>query len=163
MKSHIIQIRPLKANDIEECVRLYSETIHTINAKDYSQVQLDAWAPPAISHEDPRWQTLLKHISYVAQINDVIVGFSDLTQEGYLDRLFVHKNYQGKGIATLLVKQLEKEALVIKLKEIQTEASITAKPFFEHMGYHVQKAQQKDVRGVILSNFVMKKNISGSS
>lgn len=160
MKTHVIQIRPIKASDIEECVRLYHETIHTINAKDYSQAQLDAWAPSVISHEDPRWLTLLKHISYVAQINDEIAGFADLTQEGYLDRLFVHKNYQGLGVAKLLVNQLEKEAISIKLKEIYTEASITAKPFFEHMGYQVQKAQQKEIRGVVLANFVMKKNLS---
>lgn len=31
----------------------------------------------------------------VAKFNDKVVSFSDLTHNGYLDRLYVHKDYQG--------------------------------------------------------------------
>ena len=58
--------------------------------------------------------------------NEVIVGFGDIDKTGYLDHLFVHADYQGKGIATAVCNQLEQAVQ----GDITTQASITAKPFF---------------------------------
>lgn len=40
-----IRLRKLKETDILECIILFQNTIHAVNAKDYSPIQLDAWAP----------------------------------------------------------------------------------------------------------------------
>ena len=71
---------------------------------------------------------------------------------GYLDLLFVHKDYQKQGISTALCNELEKGFSVIN-----TFASITAKPFFENRGYSVVKAQEIERFGVKLKNFEMQK------
>lgn len=83
---------------------------------------------------------------------DVIVGFGDIDNTGYLDRLFVHKDYQGQGIATALCNKLE-----CSFDIITTHASITAKPFFESRGYKVIKEQQVERQGTFLTNYVMEK------
>lgn len=107
-----MEVIKFNKSDIEEIMSLFYETVHSVNAQDYSQVQLDVWAPK----EDKdiliqAWQdSLYQNITYVAKINSKIVGFSDLTYYGYLDRLYVHKDYQGKGIASALVDMLELEA-----------------------------------------------------
>lgn len=50
-----------------------------------------------------KWNSSLQeHYSIVAVENDVIVGFGDIDKTGYLDRLFVHKDNQRKGIATAI-------------------------------------------------------------
>ena len=36
-----------------------------------------------------------------------IVGFSSITHQGYLHSMFVHKDFQGKGIATILLNEIE--------------------------------------------------------
>ena len=36
-----------------------------------------------------------------------LVGFGDIDKTGYLDRLFVHADYQKKGIATAICNRLE--------------------------------------------------------
>ena len=54
-----------------------------------------------------------------------------MDDNGYLDRLYVHKDYQGKGIATLILNELEKHAILQGLSLIKTHASITAKPFLK--------------------------------
>ena len=70
--------------------------------------------------------------------------------------MYVHKNYQGKGIATVICDQLES-----KVKEnIITHASITAKPFFEKRGYKVVKEQQVERNGFFLKNYIMEKENS---
>lgn len=152
-----IQLRALKETDVLECITLFQNTIHAVNAKDYSPTQLDAWAPKVKPEITPRWETLLENISYVAEYANQIVGFGDLTKQGYLDRLYVHKDFQGQGIAAVIVQKLEERANELNLKEITTAASITAKPFFERSGFVVMKEQQVEIHGVKLTNFVMRK------
>jgi len=152
-----ILIRELKEIDIPECIVLFQNTIHAVNAKDYSPTQLDAWAPKVKPKITPRWQTLSENIAYVAEFENQMVGFGDLTRDGYLDRLFVHKDFQGQGIAAAIVQKLEERANELNLKEITTAASITAKPFFERSGFVVMKDQQVEIHGVKLTNFVMRK------
>lgn len=152
-----VTIRPLKKSDIEHCVKLFYETVHSVNAKDYTQAQRDAWAPRNIDPTSEGWQSLLNNISFVAECDNEIVGFMDMTHEGYLDRAYVHKNYQGKGVASALYRMLEQQAIASGLTEIFTEASITAKPHAEAKGFKVHKEQKKVVNGVELINYVMKK------
>jgi putative acetyltransferase len=140
-------------------VTLFYETVHSVNKKDYTREQLDAWAP---KEEEAlklnTWKdSLSRNLTYVAEIKGEIVGFSDMTQEGYLDRLFIHKDFQRQGIAAALVNTLEVEARRLGLIEIETEASITAKPFFERVGYRVVQPQVIQRKGVQLINFRMVK------
>lgn len=154
-----ITLRKLKEADLIECISLFQNTIHNINARDYSAAQLEAWAPKTTLEVTERWKTLLKNVAYVAEYNQDIVGFGDLTHEGYLDRLFVHHEYQGHGIAAAIVKKLEACAYEMNIQEIAVEASITAKPFFERYGFTTVKEQQVEIRGVELTNFLMGKSL----
>ena len=78
-----------------------------------------------------------------------------MDRNGYFDRLYVHKDYQRKGVATAICDRLERAAQ----GKIVTHASVTAKPFFEKRGYRVIRKQQVFRRGIVLVNFVMEKDI----
>lgn len=154
-----IVIRKLVESDLDSCIRLFFETVHSVNTRDYTSEQLDAWAPDTVGANDPRVRTILSHIAYAAEINKSFVGFGDMTEDGYLDRLYVHRDYQRMGIASAIIHKLEEQALKLRIEEITTHASITAKPFFESFGYVVCKQQEVDVGGIKLTNFVMKKTL----
>lgn len=142
-------IRSFKDTDFKTVSRLFCDTIHTVNAKDYSEEQLTAW----INNTDglqSRRNDLLNQFTLIAEINGNIVGFGSIDKSGCLDLLFVHKDYQNKGIATALCCELEKGFPVIR-----TFASITAKPFFEKRGYSVIKTQETERLGVKIKNFEM--------
>ncbi|MEC0232655.1 GNAT family N-acetyltransferase [Paenibacillus alba] len=160
-----MDIRKFTDTDINQIVSLFYETVHSVNKRDYSQEQLDAWAPK--DEETLKlntWKDSLSHnVTYVAEIKDKIVGFSDITQCGHLDRLYIHKDFQGQGIAAALVNILEVEARGLGLIEIDTEASITAKPFFERQGYRVIQSQVVERKGVKLVNFKMVKYLLSSN
>ncbi len=38
------------------------------------------------------------------------MGFGDYNEDHYVDRLFTHKDYQGKRIASYILQKLEREA-----------------------------------------------------
>lgn len=155
----MLQIQKYETSQIEDLITLFYNTVHHINAAHYSAEQLQAWAPlDERSSKATSWQaSLQQHNSYVALQDGVIVGFSDMSDDGHLDRLYVHKDYQRQEIATALITQLERDAKQLKLSSIYTEASITAKPFFEHHSFHVQHMQQVERHHVLLTNYVMRK------
>lgn len=152
-KANHVMIRLYREEDLTDVAVLFYECVHTVNAKDYTQEQLDAWADGKIDLE--KWnQSFLKHISYVALKDGKIVGFGDIDPSGYLDRLYVHKDYQHQKIATLLCQQLER---CVHVPKIVVHASITARPFFEKRGYHIIKKQQVERKKILLTNYVMEK------
>ena len=147
-----MELRKYRPQDCAEITRLFYDTVHTVNAADYTEEQLDAWADGQVDLE--KWdRSLQEHYSLVAVEDGIIVGFGDIDKTGYLDRLFVHADYQGQGIATAICDQLERAAA----GNITTHASITARPFFEKRGYQVVKEQQVERQGILLTNFVMEK------
>lgn len=208
-------LRKYHPSDCAALAALFYETVHTVNAKDYSPEQLDAWADGQVDLN--AWnESFLAHNTYVAVqecdgADDIdncasdsvgpaprktdgslsptlIIGFGDMDDTGYLDRLYVYKNYQGKGVATAICNRLEEDFRLsresflqnsaaqknvipdnyvqkenasekIKNDTFTTHASITARPFFEKRGYAVVKAQQVVRKGIFIRNYIMRKRI----
>lgn len=145
-------LRAYQPSDLEELAALFYDTVHRVNVRDYTPQQLDAWATGQVDRE--AWNaSLLAHDSVVAVEDGVIVGFGDMDPTGYLDRLYVHAEHQGEGIATAICNRLEGTVQ----GRIVTHASITARPFFEKRGYRVIREQRVERRGVGLTNYVMSK------
>lgn len=146
-------IREYQPSDCEELAQLFFDTVHTVNAEDYTKEQLCAWASGRVDLE--QWnRSFLLHYTLVAVEDGKIVGFGDIDPLGYLDRLYVHKDYQRKGVASALCDRLEQAAR----DRIFSHVSITARPFFESRGYKPVKMQQVERQGVLLTNFIMEKN-----
>ncbi len=148
-----MQLREYRTSDCEQLAELFYQTVHSVNARDYTPAQLNAWATGSIDMQE--WnRSFLQNKTIVAVENEKIVGFGDMDETGYLDRLYVHKDYQGRGIATAICDKLEQFA---NQKRITTHASITAKPFFLLRGYRVVKEQEVIRCGIALTNYVMEK------
>lgn len=149
-------IRKFKPSDCAVMAKLFYDTVHTINSKDYTNEQLNAWATGNVDLEV--WNSsFIEHNTLVAVINGGIVGFADMDNTGYLDKLYVHKDFQRRGIATALVKELERCARKVGISNFKTYASITAKPLFEKQGYTAE-AENKVIRnGITLVNYKMVK------
>ena len=148
-----MEIREYKSSDCNEIADLFYNTVHFINSKDYTEDQLNVWATGNIDIDE--WnESLLNNYTLIAEENGIIIGFGDIDDEGYLDRLYVHKDYQNIGVATALCDRLEKK---YEVERITTHASITAKSFFEKRGYRVVKKQFVERNGVRLINYIMER------
>ena len=150
-----VTLRPYRPEDCPALAALFYQTVHTVNAAHYTPAQLDAWAPaggPDLAAWDESFRA---HLTLVAELDGKLAGFGDMdTACGYLDRLYVHKDFQGRGVATALCGALEQAAA----GPVTTHASVTARPFFARRGYRVLRAQQVERRGVRLANYVMEKS-----
>lgn len=84
-------LRPYRPADCPVLAQLFFDTVHTVNARDYSPEALEAWADGQV--DLPAWnERFLAHTSLVAEEAGEIVGFADMDEHGYLDRLYVHRD-----------------------------------------------------------------------
>ena len=154
------EIRDYEAGDAPEIVRLFFETVRSVNRADYSDERLEAWAASVPDPEE--WHARMAgRRTLVAEEGGEVVGFAEREYGGRLDMLYVRKDAVGRGVGRRLYEAVEREARGQGLGWIFTEASITARPFFEQQGFRVVREQMVSRRGVSMTNFVMEKELPG--
>ncbi|MBX5021622.1 GNAT family N-acetyltransferase [Rhizobium lentis] len=150
-----ILIRPYASGDVDATIEIFLRSIREVSSKDYSAAQIEAWAKV---EDRSLWaERRISRPAWIAETAGKPVGFSDLTNDGCLDMMFVHPEFQGVGVATRLLRRVEEEALRLVFGRIYTEASRTARPFFERKGFRVITRQIVEKRGQRLENFLMEK------
>jgi len=93
-----LNVRPLRAEEIDEIAALFTETVHTVNANDYDPDQLAAWAPRP---PDPEWWRERlggETITLVAVRADHILGFAAVRADGYVDLLYTRAQNLRQGV-----------------------------------------------------------------
>src|SRR3954451_2954170 len=154
-----MHIQKATPEDISELKKLYVGTITTINPKDYDEEQIKVWASTA-----ERTESLLRRINeqyfFVAENDDKnIIGFASLDKTGYLDLLYVHKDFQRMGVAKQLLQKIINTAIEWNISKLETDASITAKPFFEKNNFKTIRQQTVTINNVDLINYKMERMI----
>lgn len=158
-----ITLRKFRSADTAFLISLYYDTIHTINILDYSDEQVNAWAPSKTDNIS-KWKERFKEsYTIVAKINNVIAGFGNLKDGNGIDMLYVHKDLQRKGVASALLKKLERKLKKNGVTHVRVESSITARPFFEHQGYSLVRQNRKSFNDAEFINFTMAKKLDPKS
>ncbi len=144
-------------SDAVELKNLFQNTVLAINRRDYSQAEVEDWA--SCGDDLSNIEDMIKTHYFIVAINQQleIVGFSSITSQGYLHSMFVHKDFQGEGIATMLLNEIEQYAITNGIMRITSEVSLTARPFFEKKGYIVEEEQKRKANQLSLTNFWMAK------
>jgi putative acetyltransferase len=151
-----ISIRPYAATDASTLADLFRSSVREIASRDYTASQIREWAPDQI---DVRrfGEKCASRLTWIAEIEGRIVGFSDLEPDGHVDMLYVHPDFQRRGVARTLLKQVEEAARTAALRRLYTEASITAHAAFEAMGFRTIVPQTVMIHGVYMTNYRMEK------
>jgi len=151
------KIRTARQSDAIELKDLFQNTVLTVNRQNYSQEEVEDWASCGnnISHIEE----MINAHYFIVAINQKlqIIGFSSITPQGYLHNMFVHRDFQGMGVATVLLNEIERYADVMGIKRITSDVSLTARPFFEKRGFVVEKEQKHKANKLFLTNFMMAK------
>ncbi|WP_288217132.1 GNAT family N-acetyltransferase [uncultured Bacteroides sp.] len=156
MKADFIMKAALQS-DAVELKKLFQNTVLAINRRDYSQAEVEDWA--SCGDDLSNIEDMIKTHYFIVAVNQQseIVGFSSITPQGYLHSMFVHKDFQGEGIATILLNEIEQYAITNGIMRITSEVSLTARPFFEKKGYIVEEEQKRKANQLSLTNFWMAK------
>ena len=154
-----MRVRPYASVDLDALIALFRISVHIVARRDYTLEQVFAWAPEVIDRE--RWAIRLATCStWVAASGERPAGFINFEPEGHLDMLYVDPDFQGRGVASRLLSRLEASAQSRGLSRLFTEASITARPFFEHRGFRMVEAQTVTRRGQQLTHYRMERPLA---
>jgi putative acetyltransferase len=154
----MLAVRNYTPHDAEATIEIFLRAIREVASKDYDPAQVDAWAQ--VDNHEGWAKRRASRPTWIAIVDGDPAGFSDLALSGCLDMMFVHPRYQGMGVASALLRTVEAAAHDQALSCITTEASLTARPFFERRGFKVVAAQEVQKRGQILRNFRMEKRLT---
>lgn len=152
-----ISVRPYRVSDAKELAKIYYNTIHEVNTQDYSQEQVDVWAPETSLDPEGWMKKFDRTKPLVATSNSEIVGFAEFEPDGHIDCFYCHHDWIGKGVGAVLMKEIFAKAMKKNISRIFAEVSITAKPFFEKHGFEIILEQEVEKEGVKLVNFKMEK------
>lgn len=151
-------MREYKASDLEAVVALFGRSVREIAARDYSSAQVSAWAPQV-----PDWPGWSKRFSegtaFVCERKDQIAGVVRVEDNGYLDLLYVHPEFQRQGVARLLLERVLVWAKSHGISRLTSDVSVTARPFFEQIGFLLVKPHVVELRGVSFHNFRMERAV----
>lgn len=141
-----MRVRTYQISDTQAIMQLFYDTVHQVNCRDYTQEQVEAWAP-ANMDIDVWMQRLSNRFTYVAEDGNQIIGFGELESTGHIDCFYCHKDFQRQGVSKQLLQHIEFKAMNLGIKRLFTEASITAKPFFLVMDLLLLDNKKLNVEG----------------
>jgi putative acetyltransferase len=154
-----VSVRPYRPADAEVLLELFRASVRRVAIRDYTEDQVKAWASDDIDRAG--WaERRGNRPTWVAEIDGAVAGFSDLKPDGLLDMMFVHPDHQGRGVARALLRQVEAAARAQGLARLFTDASITARPFFERHGFRMLTPQTVELRGQRFVNYRMEKALA---
>jgi putative acetyltransferase len=153
-----MNIRRFQPGEELALFEVYYSAIHLIASNDYSAEQVNAWAPLTLDRE--LWVNRIRGINpFVAEIDGQPVGYADVQQNGYIDHFFVSGHHPRQGVGKALMEVIHNEAQCLSLKELTSDVSLTAQPFFERFGFVIVEQRKPVVRGIELSNALMRKSL----
>ena len=151
-------IRHVKKGEEEALFCVFYSAIHQTAAKDYSALQLNAWAPLDIDKE--QWAHVIqKNQPWVVELNGESVAYADLQPDGTIDHFFVSAAHSRQGIGSALMKQIINQAGYLGINTICSHVSKTAEPFFASHGFFIVKRKSVTLRGVSFDNVLMHKRL----
>ncbi|HEY8402335.1 MAG TPA: GNAT family N-acetyltransferase [Cytophagaceae bacterium] len=139
-----IFVRRADRGDLRKIQKLFVETVKSVNSKDYSSEKIATWASRGSDNNFWNYKLNEEHF-FVAEHDGELVGFTSITDLGYIDFMYVHKDYQRKGIGRALLNAVEEVAEELDVENLYSHVSITARPFFENFGFIVVEEQQRKI------------------
>ena len=152
-----MKVRKFRASDSVEVAKLHRNTIRYVNKADYPSKQIEVWSG-RVSAKRFR-ESMPQKIRFVAVDKDKILGFGDYSRDGELSGLYIHKDFQSKGVGKNLLIKLEEQARKQGIKEFHLSSTITAKAFYERNGYKIIKKGKHEINRQNLVIYRMKKKL----
>jgi putative acetyltransferase len=151
-------LRPFLPADTAILAEIFRASVEELTGDDYAEAQQARWAAAADGEEFAA--KLASELTLVATIAGSPVGFISLKGAEHVDMLYVHPSVARQGVATALYEGLERLAAARGAKLLTADASDTARPFFEHLGFDAQYRNTVSLDGEWIGNTHMQKRLA---
>jgi putative acetyltransferase len=154
-----ISLRRARDADLQSLRAIYADAVRSVGPTAYSPDQVKVWS--AFAGEMNFSAFILTVNTYLAVIDDQVVGFCGIADDGHVASIYVRPGWFGEGIASRLLSA----ALRLHPEPISgryyAEASIFSLPLFERFGFRQTGSEQADRYGVTLERFLVERVATG--
>ena len=152
-------LRPYLPEDAPLLAEILRASVEELTAEDYDEAQREVWAAAA-DDEAEFGERLAQGLTLIATLGGSAVGFVSVKDGDCIDLLYVHPAVAGQGIGAMLCDAVEKLAASRGTPRLVTDASDSARGFFERRGYVAQQRNTVSYGGEWLANTTMEKRLA---
>jgi len=141
-------------NQALECIH---KSVEISNSQDYPpsiiEYQLD-------EHYTKEWlERVIQSRFFIVALIDGIVTGTGCLHGNEVKTVFVHPDYQRKGVGRLIMEALEGQARRMNYGEIELKSSITGYSFYQKINYRLVEEISEDILGHTVTTYRMKKSL----
>jgi N-acetylglutamate synthase-like GNAT family acetyltransferase len=137
MLGNQIAIRRATTDDSRAVHEIVLRALRETNARDYPASvinRLILTLPKRVASNLDTWH------AFVAIVDGRVVGTAGLSCPS-VKSVFVHPDYQRRGVATKLMGEVENAALALSVCSLDVQSSITAQPFYAIRGFNIVREE----------------------
>jgi putative acetyltransferase len=157
-----MRIRDFRIGDETALHAVFHSAVHQLASQHYTADQINAWAPDAVDQDI--WAERMRGIRpFVLEHAGQIIAYADIQSSGYIDHFYVAGTHARRGIGTMLMNRIHQTANMQGIKVLTSDVSRTAQPFFHRFGFVVVEQRSPVIRGVVVPNALMRKQLLAAS
>ena len=158
MSEQSTTLRRYAPHDAAATLRCFQRAVRETASRDYDPSQIASWAPSDVDVD--KWGSRRATAeTWIAERDGQVVGFADVGADGYIDMMFVDPDAARSGVASALLRHLVSLVRSRGGAQLNVNASITARPLFEHHGFTVAAEQRVERNGSVLTNYRMLRDL----
>ena len=153
-----MKLKQITKKDQLKLKEVYFDSIRSIDEKIYSKEHKFVWACQAWENSELE-KSLLKGIGSKLVCNDKIVGFATRYPENRLSLLYVRSNFKRRGLGTIILNNIERDALQSGINKLNTEASLISYKLLLRRNWKIDRKEKVSIKGLMFERYKMFKNL----
>ena len=149
-----MKLKQITKKDQLKLKEVYFDSISSIDEKIYSKEHKFAWACQA--WENPEFEkSLLQGKGSKLIYNNEIIGFATRYPENKLSLFYVRGNFNKKGFGTMILNNIEGDALKSGVNKLNTEASLISYKLLLKRNWEIDRKEIVNIKGLMFERYRM--------
>ena len=153
-----MKLKQITKKDQLKLKEVYFDSISSIDENIYSKEHKFAWACQAWENSEFE-KSLLKGIGSKLICNRKIIGFATRYPENRLSLLYVRGDFKRRGLGTLILNSIERDAFEKGINKLNTEASLISYKLLLKRKWEIDRKENININGLIFERYKMFKNL----
>jgi len=149
-----MKLKQITKKDQLKLKEVYFDSVSSIDENIYSKEHKFAWACQAWENSEFE-KSLLKGRGLKLICNNKIIGFAIRYPENRLSLLYVRGNFKRKGMGTMILNSIEKDALKSGTNKLKTEASLLSYKLLLNNKWEIDCKEEVNIKGLMFERYRM--------
>ena len=149
-----MKLKQITKKDQLKLKEVYFDSISSIDEKIYSKEHKFVWACQAWKNSE-FVKSLLQGKGSKLIKNNEIIGFATRYPENRLSLLYVRGNFKKKGYGTMILNNIERDALRSGINKLNTEASLISYKLLLKKNWEIDSKEKVNIKGLIFERYKM--------